>query len=228
MTLENTHNKMNRHPDHPRGMSKLLQVYQSNLLSVDLESLAISPELAQQYGVGYAEPGTWPKLGWKAGCLVFPLTDTHGTLTSLYGRALNSDGSVSWKSDYLFGDTSLFNAQAIDNGSGPLFICRDALDALALIEIGYPRTMAFPDVSNWRWEWTRNANQIVFAIDTDRADAPLRNIALQAMNRCKQVFYLPSEACGGHENAYEAWAAGVLQVEYWFPVTPRRPLGRFW
>ena len=52
--------------------------------------------LAQQYGVGYAAPGTWPHAArdWRGGRVVFPHTTPDGHLVNLYGRAVGTAAQV--------------------------------------------------------------------------------------------------------------------------------------
>ncbi len=52
--------------------------------------------LAQQCGVGYAAPGTWPHPArdWRGGRVVFPHTMPDGHVLNLYGRAVGSAEQV--------------------------------------------------------------------------------------------------------------------------------------
>jgi len=55
-----------------------------------LQQRGIPLALAQQCGVGYAAPGTWPHPArdWRGGRVVFPHTTPDGHLVNLYGRAV--------------------------------------------------------------------------------------------------------------------------------------------
>src|SRR5712691_8541805 len=55
-----------------------------------LQQRGIPLALAQQLGVGYAAPGTWPHAArdWRGGRVVFPHTTPDGCLVNLYGRAV--------------------------------------------------------------------------------------------------------------------------------------------
>jgi DNA primase len=61
-----------------------------------LQQRGIPLVLAQQYGVGYAAPGTWPHAArdWRAGRVVFPHTTLDGRLVNLYGRAVGTAEQV--------------------------------------------------------------------------------------------------------------------------------------
>src|SRR6266849_9166876 len=52
--------------------------------------------LAQQLGVGYAAPGSWPHAArdWRNGRVVFPHTMPEGRLVNLYGRAVGTAEQV--------------------------------------------------------------------------------------------------------------------------------------
>ena len=58
-----------------------------------LQQRGIPLALAQQLGVGYAAPGTWPHAArdWRGGRVVFPHTTPDGRLVNLYGRAVGTD-----------------------------------------------------------------------------------------------------------------------------------------
>lgn len=91
---------------------------------------------AQQCGVGYATPGTWPHAArdWRGGRVVFPHTTPDGRLVNLYGRAVGTDAEVpkAKRHDHLPGEKGYFNAAALHAGAGPLWVCEGAFDALAL------------------------------------------------------------------------------------------------
>src|SRR5207244_7055753 len=61
-----------------------------------LQQRGIPLALAQQCGVGYAAPGTWPHAArdWRGGRVVFPHTTPDGRLVNLYGRAVGTEAQV--------------------------------------------------------------------------------------------------------------------------------------
>ena len=177
----------------------------------------ISLEIAQAAGVGYASSGRWPnpKRDWRWGRLVFPHQNPAGELVNLYGRAVGSSEKVpkANRHDHLTGLKGYFNARALVEGSGALYVCEGAFDALAMIAAGFVRTVAIFGVTGWRWEWARNIDALVFCLDTDEAGQAARaELARQAAMRGKIVAYLPPDALGGHKDLSEAWAAGGLQL----------------
>ena len=55
--------------------------------------------------------------------------------------------------DHLPGTKGYFNAAALHAGTGPLWVCEGAFDALALLAAGVPRVVAIFGVQGWRWDW---------------------------------------------------------------------------
>jgi hypothetical protein len=102
--------------------------------------------LAQQQGVGYAAPGTWPHAArdWRGGRVVFPHTMPDGRLVNLYGRAVGAAEEVpkAKRHDHLPGVKGYFNAAALPAGAGLLWVCEGTFDALALLAAGVPRVVA--------------------------------------------------------------------------------------
>lgn len=184
-----------------------------------LRQRGIPLELAQSYGVGYAAPGKWAHLArdWKGGRLVFPHTDPEGRLINLYGRAVGTDEEVpkGVRHDHLPGSKGYFNAVALREGEGPLFVCEGAFDLLSLVAAGVSRGVAIYGVDGWRWGWAREVRKIVFALDADPAGGKWKELARQACLRGKQVGYLTLDSYGGHKDINEAWVAGVLTVGDW-------------
>ncbi|HPQ39820.1 MAG TPA: CHC2 zinc finger domain-containing protein [bacterium] len=73
-----------------------------------------------------------------SGCVVFPLLNTSGHVVNLYGRKV-SNGRINHL--YLPGPkVGIFNVQAMKSGSTILLV-ESVLDALALIQAGYPGAM---------------------------------------------------------------------------------------
>ncbi len=182
-----------------------------------LRQRGIPLALAQQAGVGYAAPRTWPHAvrDWKGGRLVFPHTDPEGHVVNLYGRAIGTAAEVpkAKRHDHLPGDKGYFNAAALREGGGPLFVCEGAFDALSLLAAGVSRVVAIFGVHGWRWAWAREVRELVFALDADAAGQQRwRELARQAVLRGKRVAVLPPAAYGGHTDANDAWVAGVLTL----------------
>jgi hypothetical protein len=173
--------------------------------------------LAQQLGVGYAAPGTWPHVArdWRGGRVVFPHTTPDGCLVNLYGRAVGTAEQVpkAKRHDHLPGAKGYFNATALQEGDGPLWVCEGAFDALALLAAGVPRVVAIFGVQGWRWAWAREVRELVFALDADAAgQQQWRQLARQAALRGKQVAVLEPAAYGGYKDVHEAWMAGALTL----------------
>jgi DNA primase len=161
-----------------------------------LQQRGIPLTLAQQLGVGYAAPGTWPHAArdWRGGRVVFPHTTPDGHVVNLYGRAVGTAEQVpkAKRHDHLPGAKGYFNAVALQAGPGPLWVCEGAFDALALLAAGVPRVAAIFGVQGWRWDWAREVRDLVFALDADAAgQQQWRQLARQAALRGKRVAVLP-------------------------------------
>src|SRR5262245_41465759 len=185
-----------------------------------LQQRGIPLALAQQYGVGYAAPGTWPHAArdWRGGRVVFPHTTPDGRLVNLYGRAVGTAEHVpkAKRHDHLPGAKGYFNAAALHAGAGPLWVCEGAFDALALLVAGVPRVVALFGVQGWRWDWVRKVRELVFALDADIAgQQQWHQLARQAALRGKHVEVLPAAAYGGCKDVSDAWVAGTLAVDAW-------------
>ena len=176
--------------------------------------------LAQQLGVGYAAPGTWPHPArdWRGGRVVFPHTTPEGGLVNLYGRAVGTAEEVpkAKRHDHLPGEKGYFNAAALQQGDGLLWVCEGAFDALALLAAGYSRVVAIFGVHGWQWDWVRQVRELVFALDADAAgQQQWRALARQAALRGKRVAVLEPAAYGGYKDVNDAWIAGVLRLDAW-------------
>src|SRR5919108_5225548 len=183
-----------------------------------LQQRGIPLALAQQLGVGYAAPGTWPHAArdWRGGRVVFPHTTPDGRLVNLYGRAVGTEAQVpkAKRHDHLPGAKGYFNATALQADLEPLWVCEGAFDALALLAAGVPRVVALFGVQGWRWDWVRKVRELVFALDTDAAGQQQRRaLAREAALRGKHVAVLEPVAYGGHKDVSAAWATGVLAVD---------------
>jgi len=182
-----------------------------------LQQRGIPLALAQQQGVGYAAPGTWPHAArdWHGGRVVFPHTMPDGRMVNLYGRAVGAAEEVpkAKRHDHLPGVKGYFNAAALQGDGGLLWVCEGPFDALALLAAGVSRVIAIFGVHGWRWDWVRAVRALVFALDADAAgQQQWRQLARQAALRGKQVRVLPTAAYEGYKDVNEAWAAGVLAV----------------
>jgi DNA primase len=185
---------------------------------VYLQQRGIPLPLAQQCGVGYAGPGTGPHAArdWRGGRVAFPHTTPDGRLVNLYGRAVGPEAHVpkAQRHDHLPGAKGYFNATALQEDAGPLWVCEGAFDALALLAAGVPRVVAIFGVQGWRWDWVREVRELVFALDADAAgQQQWRQLARQAALRGKRVAVLPAAAYGGCKDVSEAWTTGVLAVD---------------
>jgi hypothetical protein len=188
--------------------------------AIYLQQRGIPLALAQQHGVGYAAPGTWPHPArdWRGGRVVFPHTAPDGGLVNLYGRAVGTAEQVpkAKRHDHLPGVKGYFNAAALQADAGPLWVCEGAFDALALRAAGVARVVAIFGVQGWRWDWAREVRALVFALDADVAgQQQWRQFARQATLRGKRVAVLPATAYGGYKDVNEAWVAGTLAVDAW-------------
>jgi Toprim domain len=180
---------------------------------VYLQQRCIPLALAQQHGVGYAAPGTWPHAArdWRGGRVVFPHTTPDGRLVNLYGRAVGTPAQVpkATRHDHLPGVKGYFNAVALQGDAGPLWVCEGAFDALALLAAGVSRVIAIFGVHGWRWDWVRAVRELVFALDADAAgQQQWRQLARQGALRGKRVAMLEPVAYGGHKDVSAAWAGG--------------------
>jgi len=210
-------------PERP-DLAQQLAVFQAALPGsrgeAYLQQRGIPLALAQQCGVGYAAPGTWPHAArdWRTGRVVFPHTMPDGCLVNLYGRAVGTAEQVAKakRHDHLPGAKGYFNAAALQAGAGPLWVCEGAFDALALLAAGISRVVAIFGVQGWRWGWAREVRELVFALDADAAgQQQRRQLARQTALRGKHVAVLPAAAYGGHKDVNEAWVAGTLAVDAW-------------
>jgi DNA primase len=182
-----------------------------------LQQRGIPLALAQQLGVGYAAPGTWPHAArdWRGGRVVVPHTTPDGRLVNFYGRAVGTAEQVpkAKRHDHLPGTKGYFNAATLQAAAGPLWVCEGAFDALALLAAGVSRVAAIFGVQGWRWDWAREVRELVFALDADPVgQQQWHQLARQAVLRGKRVAGLEPAAYGGWKDVSEAWTAGVLTV----------------
>ena len=146
----------------------------------------------------------------------FPTPCRTGSSVNLYGRAVGTATQVpkAKRHDHLPGTKGYFNAAALQAGTGPLWVCEGAFDALALLAAGLPRVVAIFGIQGWCWAWARDVQELVFALDADTAgQQQWQTLARQAALRGKRVAVLPPHAYGGWKDVSEAWAAGVLRLD---------------
>ena len=184
-------------------------------------------DLALRFCVGYAATGTWPngKRDWRWGRVVFPHTTPDGQVVNLYGRAVGADAKVpkEVRHDHLPGTKGWFNASALRDAEGPLYVCEGAFDALALIAAGFPRTIAIFGLDGWRWDWLPpSVTDIAFCLDQDppatdgtpaRSTLVMQELARAAVLRGKRAWLVPSSAFGSDKDAAAAWESGQLRTE---------------
>jgi hypothetical protein len=155
--------------------------------------------------------------------VVFPHQTPQGDLVNLYGRAVGSESKGLQKKDrhdHLPGPKGWFNAAALSNAVGPLYVCEGAFDALSLIAAGVERSIAIFGLDGWRWDWIPPAiTDIALCFDHDpptpegrpsRSALMVRQLAQQAILRGKRAWLLPPEALGGEKDLSAAWSKGVL------------------
>jgi DNA primase catalytic core len=114
-----------------------------------------------------------PKRERFAGCVVFPVLDVDGNITTLYGRYTN-DGAK--RHVFLPGrPTGLWNAPAMKSSS-ELIVAESVLDALSIEQAGFPNVVAIQgtngladdDIADMR---THGVNKLVLVLDGDAAGA---------------------------------------------------------
>jgi hypothetical protein len=181
-----------------------------------VEGRGLSVGALHAYGCGYAAPGDW--IGQdNAPRLVTPHTTPDGRLVNLSGRYLG-ECDPGQRHRHIGGNpTALFNASAVQDGSGPLVLCEGPLDALSFIEAGHDRAAALHNTDGVPWGALRgNASVLVFAFDADgtgREDANER--AIEATRRGYDAHTLHDEAAyRGHGDPNEAQQSGALSLDY--------------
>jgi hypothetical protein len=174
--------------------------------------------VAQEWGAGFAEPGTWPGRPWKWGRLVLAHRDHAGGLVNLYGRAVGSDDKTPkpLRHDHLPGPKALCCPPCGLAGPGPLLLVEGAFDALAAAAAGHRHVAGLYGLAGWKWRLARLAGvlETVLALDQDgpgqeAAQALARSGALHGM----KVGLLDPATWGGHKDLAEAWLAGALDLQ---------------
>lgn len=183
-----------------------------------LRKRAIPFELAQGLGAGYAASGTWLGRNWQQGRIVFPHTTPEGEIVNLYGRAIG-DVPAQYKSlkhDHLPGAKGYVNARALREGEGPLAICEGVFDLLAIMAAGQERALAIFGLDGWRWEWAKEAGELILSLDNDEPGRKTAgDFARAGRLRGKEIALLDAEAYAGAKDIAEAWAAGSFHLGVW-------------
>jgi DNA primase len=194
-------------------LAQQLAAFQAALLgsrgATYLQQRGIPLVLAQQHGVGYAGPGTWPHVArdWRGGRVVFPHTTPDGQVVNLYGRAVGTAEHVpkATRHDHLPGAKGSFNAAVLQGDAGPLWVCEGAFDALALLAAGVSRVVGDLWRAGLAWEWAREVREVVFALDADAAgQQQWRQLGRQVALRGKRAAVLEPEAYGGQKDVSTA------------------------
>ncbi len=189
-----------------------------------LKKRSIPLELAQRLGAGYAASGSWLGREWRQGRIVFPHTTPEGEIVNLYGRALGNvpEQYKSLKHDHLSGAKGYVNTQALREGEGPIAICEGVFDLLAIMAAGQERALAIFGIDGWRWEWARDAGELILALDNDEPGRKAAGeLARAARMRGKKIALLDAEAYAGAKDIAEAWAAGSFRMGAWPGIAPQ-------
>jgi DNA primase len=206
-------------------LSDFREAFIGSLAEQYVNDRGISSEIAVRYKLGYAAYGKWPhkgddgrpKMQAQRGRVVFLGYGPGFSPVNLYSRAIPPCIDLI-KHAHLPGAQGWFNgAEAFchKQSDGPLFICEGAFDALSLIAAGYPHAIAIFGVNRWRWEWLRDVQHIVFALDADSTgQRRWRELGEQGLILGKSVQYLDIESYGGAKDVNEAWMKGKLNVTY--------------
>jgi hypothetical protein len=98
-----------------------------------------------------------------------PHTTPEGRVVNPYGRAAGRDAEIpqAKRHDHLPGEKGYFNAAALQDGAGSLWVCEGAFEALALLAAGVPLFIVLFVSKDWRWDWMRDVRELAFALDTD-------------------------------------------------------------
>jgi DNA primase len=176
-----------------------------------LESRSIPIEVARSYGLGFVrqnEVFDGKNLGAR---IVIPHTNPDGEVVSIYSRATDPDSKI--KHYHLKGrQKGMFNAPALREKDGLLFVTEGAFDALSLIVKGY-RAVAIFGLDGLRWEWVRE-REIVLALDADGAgEKGIGELAKKAQQFGIKLKRLTVEELGGCKDVNEALVKDCLCIE---------------
>ena len=186
-----------------------------------LASRAIPLAVARQYGLGFCPADETFEGNVRGPRIVAPHTDIDGNVVSLYSRTCLSGIKGGPTHYHLKGRAKgLFNAPALAQRDGPLFVCEGVFDALSLLVLGY-RAVAIFGLSGWRWEWCKE-RELVLALDADQAaNKAIDEFSNQAVMAGVRLLRLTPEELGGCKDVNEAHVKGVLKIEMPSSIVPK-------
>jgi hypothetical protein len=168
--------------------------------------------IARQYGLGWAEPGTWPNGDPGFGYLVFPLS------IGAYGRAVHPnyprrDAPKASRHRKTSGPVGLFNAEVLAAPPIWLHVCEAPLDALTLAVYGSPAVALVGTALGEHVGAFRRCRGVLLALDGDVAGEKATILAASALRALGiAVRRLPVSALGGTDDLNAAHMAGALRV----------------
>jgi len=117
------------------------------------------------------EKGT-PKRERFTGCVVFPVFDEEGQLTTVYGRSITGKGRHLFLPDR---STGLWNAQAVKAHS-ELILVESVIDAMSIMVAGFPNVVAVQGTNGLKDSdidlfKRQGVNKLVLVLDGDQAGA---------------------------------------------------------
>jgi len=214
------------HPPTPmdRGPLRTLLRWQAEIEDAKdyLDARAIPLPIAKQFGLGFCPPGQPFEGNVRGPRIVAPHTDIDGNVVSLYSRACESGIKAGPTHYHLKGRAKgLFNAQALRQKDGPLFVCEGVFDALSLLSLGY-RAVAIFGLAGWRWDWCQE-RELVLALDADQsANKAVDDFAKQATMTGVRLLRLTAEELGGCKDVNEAHSKGVLRIDIPSAIAPQK------
>lgn len=122
-------------------LDRLARYFHENLTNearTYLHTRGITDKTIDEFGIGY-DAGLSQLGSALKYCVVFPVRDASGTIRDLAGRLINEDAAGRqgvWR-NLLQPPPAMFNESAIAD-SDEVFLCEGPLDALALVQTGYP------------------------------------------------------------------------------------------
>lgn len=176
-----------------------------------LESRGIPIEVARAYGLGFIRQNELLDGKYLGARIVVPHTNPDNEVVSAYSRATDPNSQV--KHYHLKGrPKGMFNAPALRDKEGLLFVAEGVFDALSLIVQGYRATAIF-GLDGLRWDWVRE-REIVLALDADGAgEKGIGELAKKAQQFGTKLRRLTEEEMGGCKDANEALVKGCLRID---------------
>lgn len=182
-----------------------------------LTSRHIAVDTASAYGAGYCPAGGWPGRSgarqWPR--VVFPLETPGGELIGLYSRAVDKDYPTTKAPKEvrhdIAGRRGLFNAawglrEACS--SGALHLTEGVFDCLAMIQTGYPGTVALIGTDGFLWESLQGIRELYLCLDRDQSGlAKARGLARQAALRGITAYVPGDDEYGGFSEPSEQYEA---------------------